>query len=335
VKNSKIIFHVGLQKTGSTFLQDLIFPELKNVTYIGRPYTQENYAFNTLQYADSSLYNPLAIRNELDRIKEIAQGETVLISDELFSGYAFYNFINRGFIAERLSELTPDAEIILFLRNQTDIIMSLYNQYVKIGWFDGRLDNLFLYKPGEGFSLDRWLDGNKDWNIVNRFIIHRSLFSTEHFRYSNLYSLYSRLFKSVHIFLYEDFKENQKLCIERLASILSAELPSNTKFESEKIVNKRLEKHQLYTKLIRNRIMHILPNSSVIKKISLPVAILIANAVPNNIDDSNKNYVISLLTSEGIFDDNYTLNQKLGLGMEKYPKQYFGGNYSSFSESEV
>ena len=112
MKDSKIFIHVGLPKTASTYLQNNIFPRLNNVAYIGRPYTQENYAFNTLQYADNSLYASSTTRKEIDNIEnELAKGNPILISDELFSGYAFYNFMNRGIIAERLSEIIPHAEI--------------------------------------------------------------------------------------------------------------------------------------------------------------------------------------------------------------------------------
>ena len=34
MNNKKIFFHVGLAKTGSTFLQKNFFPKLKNIKYI-------------------------------------------------------------------------------------------------------------------------------------------------------------------------------------------------------------------------------------------------------------------------------------------------------------
>ena len=80
VKKRKIIIHVGLQKTASKYLQDVFFPRLNNVAYIGRPYTQENYAFNSLQYAGNSIYNDSVIREEFDRIEnKIAKDNIILI----------------------------------------------------------------------------------------------------------------------------------------------------------------------------------------------------------------------------------------------------------------
>ncbi len=227
-------------------------------------------------------------------------------------------------IAERLSKAIPDAEIVLFLRGQTDLIMSLFNQYVKIGWFDSRLDKSFLHRPGKGFPLEKWAEGARGWNFKNRFINHRSVFSPEHFRYSKIYSLYSDLFRKVHVFLYEDFKKDQKSSLLRLATILSTELPSDFEFDEKiqkTIVNKRLNNKQLRTQLIQNKLSHILPtvNSRWTQIFARGISRFASDS-----NDSNKAYVISLLKERDIFRDNYALNKKLNLGMEKYPNQYFG-----------
>ena len=127
MKDKKVFIHVGLPKTASTLLQEIVFPALKPVIYVSRPYTQENHAFNKLQYADDSLYAAEELRDEINNIIALEPGNKVLISDELLSGAPFYNFINRGLIPKRFAEILPDAEVILFLRGQKDIIRSLYN----------------------------------------------------------------------------------------------------------------------------------------------------------------------------------------------------------------
>jgi hypothetical protein len=335
VKKRKIIIHVGLQKTASKYLQDVFFPRLNNVAYIGRPYTQENYAFNSLQYADNSIYNVSVIREEFDRIEnKIAKDNTILISDELFSGFPFYNYINRGVIAERLSKVIPDAEIVLFLRGQINLIMSLYNQYVKIGWVDNHLDESFLHRPGSGFPLEKWIEGKRSWDMKNRFINNRSIISPEHFRYSKLYSLYSNLFRKVHVFLYEDFQIDQKTCLQRLSSLLSSELPTKFALDEalhKKIVNKKLDKKQLRVQLELNRLSHILPyvNSryvkTIVRSIVRSISKLSSEKLASDNQYNNIEHVISLLKERDIFNDNYLLNKKLNLGMEKHPRQYFRG----------
>jgi hypothetical protein len=327
VKDSRIFIHVGLPKTASTYLQNSVFPRLKNVAYIGRPYTQENYAFNTLQYADKSFYTSSTIRKELERIEnEIARGSPILISDELFSGFAFYNFLNRGIIAERLSEIVPHAEIILFLRGQGDLILSLYNQFVKMGWVDTHLDESFLHRPGKGFSLKEWIGGKRDWNSNNRFINHRSAFTPECFRYSKLHSLYNDLFKKVHVFLYEDFKKDSKACLSQLGSILSTEFPSDLTLDGETriaVLNKRFPSRQLRAQLMRNRLSHILPKPH--SRTGQWLAKVASRIAPDN-EENNRAHVLSMLKERDIFTDNYTLNETLHLGMENYPEQYFPEN---------
>lgn len=335
MKKRKIVIHVGLQKTASTYLQDLFFPRLNNVAYIGRPYTQENYAFNSLQYADNSLYTTSVIREEFDRIEnKMPKGYPILISDELFSGFPFYNYINRGVIAERLSKVVPDAEIILFLRNQINLIMSLYNQYVKIGWVDNHLDESFLYRPGTGFPLEMWIEGKRGYNTKKKFINNRAIFSPEHFRYSKLYSLYSKLFRKVHVFLYEDFQIDQKTCLLRLSSLLSTELPAGIAIDEalhKKVVNKKLEKKQLRAQLELNRLSHILPYANsrcakiILRNIARSMSWLSSEKIASYNQHNNTAHVITLLKERDIFNDNYLLNKELNLGMEKYPRQYFKG----------
>jgi len=325
VKDSKIFIHVGLPKTASTYLQDSVFPRLNNVAYIGRPYTQENYAFNTLQYADNSLYTSSAIRKEIDNIEnEIAKGNPILISDELFSGFAFYNFINRGMIAERLSEIIPHAEIILFLRGQMDLIISLYNQFVKMAWVDTHLDESFLCRPGKGFPLKEWIEGKRDWNSNNRFINHRSVFTPECFRYSKLHSLYNNLFEKVHVFLYEDFKKDREACLLQLGSILSTEFPSDLALDGETQIttlNKRLPNKQLRAQLIRNKLSHIFPKTN---SKAFHLLVKLASRIASDNEENNRAHVLSMLKERDIFNDNYTLNETFNLGMERYPEHYFG-----------
>lgn len=325
MKDSRILIHVGLPKTASTYLQNNVFPRLNNIAYIGRPYTQENYAFNTLQYAENSLYSSTTMRKEIDDIeKAIAKGNPILISDELFSGFALYNFMNRGMIAERLSEIVPHAEIILFLRGQMDLIVSLYNQFVKMAWVDTHLDESFLYRPGKGFALEEWIAGKRDWNSKNRFIHHRSAFTPDCFRYSRLHSLYNDLFEKVHVFLYEDFREDKEACLLRLGSVLSTEFPSDLALDEETkitVLNKRLPNRQLRAELIRNKLSHIFPETH---SKAVQLLVKVASRIACDNEEKNRAHVLSLLEERDIFNDNYTLNETLNLGMEKYPEQYFG-----------
>ena len=317
--SNKVFIHVGLQKTALTFLQTQLFPRLQKVAYFGRPYTQDNHAFNLLQFADNSLYDSDYVREEIKRLELAAGGKQILLSDELFSGFIFYNFINRTLIAERLSELFPNAEIIIFLRGQVELIMSLYNQYVKIGWFDQELDGSFLHRPGQGSSLEDWLARTKAATKPVRYIEKRSWFIPEHFRYSNLVSLYKETFSKVHIFLYEDLKYDSHSTLERLATLLSSNIDTDLAL-SIISVNPSLSERDLDIKRTQNRLTHIFPGSQS-KYVEMFLRGLLAFRETKG--SSEREWVISSLTDSKVFSDNIELNNKEGLGMEKYPEEYF------------
>ena len=128
---NKIFIHVGLHRTGTTFLQQHVFPKL-NVNYI---------------HVDAK---------DIMKKADIKDGQINLLSSEYFSGAPLdfknpnYGADDRFDIAYKLKQLYPDAEIILVLRIKEDWKRSLYQQYIKSkGYisrehFDEKFDNEFL-----------------------------------------------------------------------------------------------------------------------------------------------------------------------------------------------
>ncbi|MHC4662737.1 MAG: hypothetical protein ACYS8W_13735 [Planctomycetota bacterium] len=217
----KIVIHVGLHKTASTFFQNKIWPGVENYRYIGRPYTQHNHAFNKLQYADGSLYDSSEVGSQIDKIKE----NKLLLSDESFSGKPyFFSYINRAIIAERLKELFPDANIVLFIRDQKDILLSIYNQYIKIGAGVKRMEDLFWY-PRKDYSLEDYRNRPFDYDLstlyfnTNQMYIH-----LDSFLYSPLVELFRSLFKNVSVFLFEDISADWSGIKKRLENILEEKI---------------------------------------------------------------------------------------------------------------
>ena len=127
----KIFFHVGLSKTGSTFLQQQIFPHFKDVHYIP-----------TVKY-----------RNALDLIPKI-KSEKLLVSREF----------DQQFEAEikKFSKQYPDAHPIIVFREPGSWAVSNYKRFVKNGhpiafreFIDIQNDN-GLFKI-EDFKYSRYL----------------------------------------------------------------------------------------------------------------------------------------------------------------------------------
>ena len=103
-----ILLHVGLHKTGTTFLQRNVFPYIKDsVVY----------------------YDNIPVR-DCDKDK------LVIVSDERFtcSLRPYHDIANArlGWV-RRLKKSYPDAKILIILRDKKRFVKSLYSQYVKSG----------------------------------------------------------------------------------------------------------------------------------------------------------------------------------------------------------
>ena len=223
---SNIFLHVGLHKTASTFFQTEIFPYFENTTCITRPYTQQSRGFNKLQFADNTIYNPEDFKLELKQILE--KNSNTLISDELLSGIPDLNYLNRSLIADRLSKLFPEGEILIFLRGQKDILLSLYNQYIKMGGTEPI--NKYIWLPKEEYTYEMYCSQEKKnyWSKKTRYFNHLSSnIHPEHFLYYELIEMYREKFSQVHVLLYEDFIDNPQKFITKIQSIIRQPLKIN------------------------------------------------------------------------------------------------------------
>jgi hypothetical protein len=120
-----IFFHVGLHKTGTTFLQRAVFPKWRGITYIPWP--------------------------NLELFLRLDSGRTYLVSREGLSGRNWAHHHERDASLKRLSELFPDAQILISFRKHSGYIISSYRQYLQRGgaevferYFDIESDGGFM-----------------------------------------------------------------------------------------------------------------------------------------------------------------------------------------------
>jgi len=308
----KVFIHIGLHKTGTTYLQNEIWTQASSYTFISRPYTQHNHAFNQLQYADDTMFNEDLIKNEISKFDV----SPLLISDESFSGKPIYfSYINRSLIAKRINKLFPTAEIILFIRDQLDIMKSHYSSYIKMPYGIKKIENLF-YKPNIDYNFEEiYKKKNPSIDTLyfnsNDYFIHMDCF-----KYSSLIKMYKKLFKRCHIFLYEDLinHENEILC--QLSDIIGAKLiPKN------KIYNKSLSSIELEKKRFENKINLFLGNNKYIRK-----SIQFTNVInPLFFRYKNKDLKSNLrsVVKDYYKSDNQILKKLLpSIKWERYPYSY-------------
>lgn len=104
-RSKEVFFHVGLAKTGTTYLQHNFFPKLKGIQYIQRT------KYRDLKYAkiiERTNHEKYLISNEFDR----------QLKQEL----------------ENIASVYPDAKIIIVLRRHHSWIASQYRRRIKNGY---------------------------------------------------------------------------------------------------------------------------------------------------------------------------------------------------------
>lgn len=184
------LVHIGYPKTASTWLQEAFFPHLNNAGLVPKSTIVETF----MEPGALSFVPDVARR----RLRAAVPGR-MIVSCENLSGYP-HNGGARGAmskdLAYRLRATLPDADIVVVIRRQPDILAASYAQYVRHGGTHPPDRYLF---PGEYKSLKHT---RPDKN---------PRFQLEHFAYLPLLRLYRRLFNRdrVHVYLYEAFKADR------------------------------------------------------------------------------------------------------------------------------
>lgn len=220
---SQHFLHIGMPRTATTFLQTHVFPNLPGVDYYGLPFTHINPAFNAAMFADDTVYKP----NSLAAVVKQLDGEKVLISNESFVGQSLYwHFGNRTRIANRLQAAMPDATVLLFLRNQPDLIRSLY--LIALQATETQTLSDYLRKPKPDYAVSAYREQPKvdlfDYAPYDTF---HPVEQVAGYDYLPLITLYKALFPRVEIFLYEAFRTYPVETYRRLGEVLGIHLPDD------------------------------------------------------------------------------------------------------------
>ena len=128
-EDTPLLVHVGLHKTGSTWLQKVLFADEGFETPWGR---QAALPVELLALDDGLAFNLESTREKLLANRETFGGVPVMSHESLSSRP------NRGVyfadkVAQRLKALFPKAKILLIVREQHSMIYSMYQQHVRDG----------------------------------------------------------------------------------------------------------------------------------------------------------------------------------------------------------
>ncbi len=177
----RIILHVGLHKTATTFLQERVFPNLPGVAFV-HPLHRPQPGDGPIERFMLELFFRNAASIDLARhAEEIGEwlagvdAPTVLISSEAIVGWPIENHSNFAVNADMLHALFPNAQIWLVVRRQDKWVESAYAQLLKAGFST----SIERYLNWDGQSFDRYNVGlyngpnvdarDLDWGAFDRW----------------------------------------------------------------------------------------------------------------------------------------------------------------------
>ncbi len=207
----RIVLHIGLPKTGTTSLQLNLFVPHSAWSFVGKPLVHSNAEMKRLLRPIVE-HDPSRWERELDlyRREQVApllarSGDLLLISEEEFSTGTARTRVDRETIARRLHQLFPQARVLLTIRNQLDVLPSIYGQLVNMGILPAQL------------PFRRWVENecNQEGRSSRLYL----------FDYAELISLYRELFSAdnLQVLLFEELRRDAVGYLESMCRFIGVD----------------------------------------------------------------------------------------------------------------
>ncbi len=203
----QVILHIGLPKTGTTSLQIDLFAAHPDWHYLGKPLLFHDpgmrRTIRPIVEQDSETFERHLESFEREWIRPLLHGshERVLISEEEFSTGTARTRVDRRLIAQRLRRLFPAARVIVTIRNQLDLLPSIYAQLINLG--------ILRNRPFRDWIDDELRAGSEESRLYL-------------FDYAALVELYDGLFgaQNICVLLFEDFRADAESYLGELAGFI-------------------------------------------------------------------------------------------------------------------
>ena len=192
------VVHIGFHKTATSWFQTAVYPRVTTHRLVERELVRSIF-----MDGDAFHFDP-AVAGE--RLGVRSHERPLLICEEDLSGVlhigAASTYIAKE-VAHRIHAAIPEAEIIIFVREQVDAAASWYLQYLKEGGTASARRYLF---PDEYLYPGRLM------------LFKTARFNFAQLDYSGLIEVYDELFgrDRVHVFAYEDLREDSAALLGRM-----------------------------------------------------------------------------------------------------------------------
>ena len=204
--------HIGLHKTGSTFLQNIFSKNLNRNMIV---YNPRDVVFAVEYAIDNPAFRERYIQKAKDLVDTLSRDsrtENIFISNEnLSQRFCLQDYEE---CAQVLKEVFPDAKIILFLRFQPDWILSCYKQSIQ-------LDDPQDVKSFLSYRNAKFEESDSRFNKAGllSFDIHKT-------DWANLLNAYLQRFgqRNVYVYFYEDLKNDPKSVIDDIGDLIGVKM---------------------------------------------------------------------------------------------------------------
>lgn len=302
-----MIIHIGYHKTGTTFLQNKIFSDIqlfKNFSK-GSPKSGVEFFIPDAACENSSIFKVSSDAVSLSELHEPSR--PLVVSNEDLLGHSYSGGVWAKQIAENIKAKVPEAKIIITIRRQDKLAMSLYGHYLR----------------GGGIA-------SFDYFFSEKFNLQIPFFNLGFFDFYECYQYYCRNFgeKNVLILPYEQLLASPTAYFNSLYEF--CEIPI-----SEELLSKSILALENRFNVSDKRHFFLLHNLRVLNIFSSPrnlnlgfslnlhangVVKLLSFLVPKALADSFYNEKLSLIRERCKFlsESNTLLSEKIGIELNKF-----------------
>lgn len=208
IKNIEVYVHTGLPKTATTYLQNHVFPYLKDVHYIAKDGENEffNKYFIKIRFGNHIIVQDEIHQQFLEYLKFVDE-KKILISEEALSEPRNNgrHFMPNTLILEKIF---PSVKIIFTIRYQVDFIESFYLQDLRVGGYMG-IDAFLRYNK----KMKKFLE------FESTLIPKISVYYLDYNKFIDFYiDIYGR--NNVKVMIFEHFKKDKKDFINNLCNFI-------------------------------------------------------------------------------------------------------------------